>query len=344
MKAFVTGSTGFLGSNLVRGLVEHGHTVKALARSPQKAAALLPKGVTIVAGDMEDIPSFATELKGCDVLFHAAAYFTESFDLGDHTAKLESINVQGTVALLDAAQRAGIQKVIYVSSSGVIGSKPDGSPGDETSEPGPAAYQNPYFHSKVRSERAVSEWLKTHTLPVVMILPTAIFGPNDPGPTGANRIVTDFLAGKLPAIPPGRTLVVDVRDVVQALLNAVERGRSGERYIVHNRSISLAELAELLESISGQPAPRLKLSYPAALLLASASEFAARAFGIKPVLTRTELRSLRAETDIHTEKAQRELGIRYRPFEETLRDEIAWIRTAQSKAASTVLPSQSSNL
>lgn len=344
MKAFVTGSTGFLGTNLVRALYEQGHTVKALARSPEKAAALLPAGVTIVAGDMEDIAGFAGEMKGCDVLFHVAAYFTESFDLGDHAAKLESINVQGTVALLDAAQRANIQKVIYVRSSGVIGQRADGSPGDETSAPGPLSYRNPYFHSKVRAERAVFEWLKTHALPVTLILPAAIFGPHDPGPTGANRIVTDFLAGQLPAIPPGGMVVVDVRDVVQGMLNAVERGCSGERYIVHNRTISLAELADLLEDISGKPAPWLRLSYPAALLMAYASEFAARVFGIKPILTRTELMSLRAETDIHTDKAQNELGVHYRPFEDTLRDEVAWFRSTQSGSAPPVLRSRSSNL
>jgi dihydroflavonol-4-reductase len=344
MKAFVTGSTGFVGSNLVQALVEQGYTVKALARSSEKAAALLPKGTTIVAGDMEDVSGFADEMKGCDVLFHTAAYFTEFFDLGDHAAKLEAINVRGTITLLDAAEQAGIQKMIYVSSAGVIGNKPDGSPGDETTEPGPASYRNPYFHSKVRAERAVKEWLQTHTLPVVMILPTAIFGPNDPGPTGANRIVGSFLAGRLPAIPPGRTLVVDVRDVVQAMLNAVERGRSGERYIVHSRAISMSDLADLLEQISGKSAPRMRLSYPAALLLAYTSEFAGRLTGTKPMLTRFELMSLRAESDIRTDKAQRELGLRYHAFEDTLRDEVAWFHSTWSESAPSILRSQSSNL
>src|SRR5689334_1312581 len=122
MKAFVTGSTGLLGNNLVRLLVEQGHEVKVLARS-RKRAELLFAGldVNIVEGDMLDIPGFAAAMEGCEVLFHTAAYFRDYFQPGDHWKLLDAINIQGTHALLIEAERRGIQQVIYTSSSATIG-------------------------------------------------------------------------------------------------------------------------------------------------------------------------------------------------------------------------------
>ncbi|MBC8171474.1 MAG: NAD-dependent epimerase/dehydratase family protein, partial [Anaerolineae bacterium] len=169
MKAFVTGSTGLLGSNLVNLLLAQGHEVKALVRSEAKARKFLtdPR-IEIIQGDMEKVDGFAAELQGCDVLFHTAAYFREYYGPGDHWATLEKINVHGTIRLLELAEKAVVKKVIYVSSSGVIGRKPDGSPADETTAPDQLAErENLYFKSKVAAEQAVANFLKTHHLPVV---------------------------------------------------------------------------------------------------------------------------------------------------------------------------------
>ncbi|PSN13335.1 3-beta hydroxysteroid dehydrogenase, partial [filamentous cyanobacterium CCT1] len=122
MQAFVTGSTGLLGSNLVRELVDRGYQVKALVRSIDKAKALLgdlPQ-VQFIQGDLQAIPAFAAELRGCDVLFHTAAYFRESYGLGDHWPQLKGLNIDATIELLEAAEKAGVGKAIYVSSSGCI--------------------------------------------------------------------------------------------------------------------------------------------------------------------------------------------------------------------------------
>jgi dihydroflavonol-4-reductase len=327
MKAFITGSTGLLGSNLVQLLVAQGHSVKALVRSREKAERLIGwPNVQLVTGDMESVEGFARELAGCDVLFHTAAYFREYFGPGDHWATLEKINVQGTIQLLEAAEKAGIRKVIYTSSSGVIGARRDGKPGDEATPPDRSVEQNLYFRSKLVAERAIAAWLKTHNLPVVLILPTAIFGPQDAAPTAAGQIILDYLHGQLPAIPPGGFSLVDARDVAQAMLNAVERGQSGERYIINNRYYSVADIMRILEQVSGVPAPKLRLPPAVALTFAYVSEAAARLTGKPSQISVNAVRTLLAGNIVTMDKAVRELGATVRPFEDTLRDEVAWYR------------------
>ena len=125
-----------LGSNLVQSLLQRGHEVRGLVRSKEKAARVFPNAtIDFVTGDMNSVAGFAANLAGCDVLFHTAAYFREYYQPGDHKAMLEKINVQGTVDLLIAAEKQGVKKAIHISSAGVIGRKPDGSAGDESTMP-----------------------------------------------------------------------------------------------------------------------------------------------------------------------------------------------------------------
>jgi dihydroflavonol-4-reductase len=334
MKAFVTGSTGLLGSNLVRQLLEQGHEVKALARSPEKALKQLGSSprLEVVKGDMEDISGFAngstngfaSAMQGCDVLFHVAAYFRESFGNGDHWPKLEQINVKGTITLLDEAEKHGVKKVIYVSSSGVIGQNPNGGPSDESTPPDKAAETNLYFKSKVLAEQAVATWLQTHALLVVLILPTWMFGPQDAAPTAAGDIVITLLNKGFPAIPPGGTAAVDARDVAAAMIAAVDKGRSGERYIVSGSSQTVWNIAQTVEKVSSVPAPKVKLPYPVAIGIAWVAQTAAALQGKESLMTVSGIRTLNNSQDVNDAKARRELGHTPRPFDETIRDTVRW--------------------
>lgn len=324
MKAFVTGSTGLLGSNLVHLLAEQGHDVKVLARSREKAAKLLGDRAQVVLGDMENVAGFAAALDGVDVLFHTAAYFREYYGPGDHWATLERINVRATIQLLEEAERRGVKKAIYVSSSGVIGARADGKPSDESTPPGRLTMQNLYLKSKVVAEQAIYEFLKTHALPVALILPTVIFGPRDAGPTGSGKVILDFLTSKFPVIPPGGISVVDARDVAQSMINAVERSKSGERYIITNEYQSIGDILGTLNRITGVPAPARRIPYPAALAFAYLSEARSRVTGAESAVTVNNVRILHAAVQVRSDKAKRELGATFRPFEETLRDEVAW--------------------
>src|SRR5262245_344899 len=150
MRAFVTGSTGLLGNNLVRLLSEQGYEVTALVRSRAKAARLLVGlNVALVEGDMRDVAAFSPALHGCDGVFHTAAYAREYYQPGDHWTELSAINVQGTLALLAEAERRGVTKLISTSSNGVIGARPSGAPSDERDPPDARAQENLYVKSKL---------------------------------------------------------------------------------------------------------------------------------------------------------------------------------------------------
>ncbi len=329
MNTFVTGATGLLGGNLVRLLIAQGHTVKALVRSQEKARKLFgtTQGITFVQGDMEDVGKFSDALEGCDILFHTAAYFREYYGAGDdHWHRLEAINITGTMQLLDAAERAGIRKTIYVSSSGVIGKRTDGQPGDESTPPNGLSLDNLYFRSKVIGEERVAEFVKTHEMPVVLILPTWMYGPYDAAPTGAGQLVQNFLRGNLAAAFPGGSMVVDARDVAQAMMTAVECGKSGERYIIGGEFRTIAEIAAMLSQVTGMPGPRLTLPRPAALAFGWVNQQIARLTGGEPLITVEAVRTIGSNVNVRSDKAIRELNVRFRPFDETIRDTVAWMR------------------
>ena len=327
MRAFVTGATGLLGSNLVQALLDQGHEVRGLVRSKEKAQKVFPnQKIDFVTGDMSNIGSFTASLAGCDVLFHTAAYFREYYQPGDHKATLEKINVQGTVDLLIAAEKQGVKKAVHISSAGVIGRKPDGSPGDESSLPDDHATKNLYFQSKIDSELAIKRFLKERSLPVTMILPSWMWGPGDWAPTSAGKLILDFLQRKLPGVVDGGSSIVDVRDVAAATVNAAERGKSGERYIVGGHYFEFSEVLATLERVTSVPAPTRKIPYALSLAVGAASETWSRLTGAKALVTLAGVRTIHGKNSVDSSKAIRELSASFRPFEETVRDEVAWFR------------------
>lgn len=328
MKVFVTGSTGLLGSNLVQALLAQGYEVKALARSREKAEKVLGRhpNLDIILGDMENIDGFAADLNGTDVLFHAAAYFREYYGPGDHWTPLKRINVDATIDLLTEAEARGVRQTIYVSSTSVIGESQTSGPSDETTPPDTDLDINLYMKSKVVAEQAIAEWLKTHRMPVVLILPSAMLGPGDSGPTTLGGAIIDVIQGKFPVLVPGGLEMVDVRDVAQAMIQAVRCGKSGERYIVSQGYHNMTEMAQTIGKITGTPAPRFQIPYPVFLTMAWVQETIAGLRGTVPQLNVSAVRLLNRPRILTSVKAQRELEITLRPLEASLRDEVAWFR------------------
>jgi dihydroflavonol-4-reductase len=326
-RAFVTGATGLLGSNLVMQLLDEGYAVRALVRSIEKGKRQFsdPR-VELIVGDMLNVSAFAASLEGVDVLFHAAAYFRESFGPGDHEAQLERINVRGTLELLDAAYGKGITNVVYVSALGVLQRPSDGSPFDEHS-PYSISTQNAYFKSKISAEQALEQWLSTHLqMRVVLILPAGMWGPRDAAPTSFGQFTISFLKGQMPIILPGAIPFVDARDVASAMIRAVHTGASGERFIVSQRMVTVAEIVRGLAKVSGKAAPRVRLSFPIATVFALIAETLARLTRQPAQLSRVVLAALSEDFDVSSAKAERELGVHFRPVEETLRDTVEWFR------------------
>jgi len=180
---------------------------------------------------------------------------------------------------------------VEVTSSSPNDRRADGQPSDETTPPDQAAETNLYFKSKVLADRAITEWQKTHRLEVVHILPTWMFGPRDAAPTTAGRMILELLHQRMPALIPGGNVVVDARDVAQAMLTAVEKGRTGERYILNSGYQSIVGIAHQLATVSGVPAPSLRLPYPAALAVGWMMENFARLQGQETLMTVSGLRT-----------------------------------------------------
>lgn len=335
MRAFVTGSTGLLGNNLVRALTAQGHHVVALARSTEKAKRVLEgTGAEIVAGDMSDVGGFAARLKGVDTLFHTAAYFREYYGPGNHSGIIDRINVDGTLALARAAHAAGVTRMVDTSSSGIIGLQADGSPGDEQTPPCPLVEKNLYFQSKRRVEPLLRGFSKQSGFFIASALPGWMWGPHDEGPTASGQLVQDALRHALPpAMVPGGTSIADARDVAAGMIQIAEAGRSRERYILAGSFAEVTEIVAALARLTGVKPPAARLPYAGALGLAALAETWSRLTHKATPLSVEGIRMMNARLAVTSSKAQKELGVRFRPWEETVADCVAWAKQQQGSRA-----------
>ena len=322
MKALVTGATGFVGSNLVRELVADGVEVRILvrARSDRRAVADLP--VEVAIGDLLDPPSLAPALQGVDHLYHVAADYR--LWAPDPTV-LYRVNVDGTRALLQAAEAAGVSRVVYTSSVGTLGLPPNGTPGTEATPVTLADMVGDYKRSKFLGERE-AEAAAARGVPVVIVNPSAPVGPWDWKPTPTGRMLVDYLKGRMFAYLDTGLNIVHVRDVARGHVLAAARGRVGERYILGHAegNLGLREIFVRLAPYTGIPAPRWRLGHAAALAFAMLFEGASRLTGREPLASRTAVRMARKRMFFDPGRAVRELGLPQTPIDQALRDAVDW--------------------
>ena len=325
----VTGATGLLGSNLVLKLVENGVTVRALARSKEKAKKQFGSlGIEIVVGDINDPKTFVDRLSGVDFVFHTAAYFRDNYKGGKHWDQLYTTNVAGTANLLKECYQAGIRRFVHISSTAVLRGQP-GHAADETTLRLESEADD-YQRSKILSDQEVLKFLAAHPdFWAAFVLPGWMHGPGDSGPTSAGQTVLDFLKRKVPGIPPGSFSVVDVRDVAEAAIRVADSGKRGDRYLAAGRTVTMEDLFTDLEQISGVRAPRNKVPMAVVFLLGAMGELRARITRQPVLIGWATVQLLAKETGrqhFDHRKSERELGIRFREIQETLRDAVSWFK------------------
>lgn len=321
----VTGGSGFLGSAVVRALIERGARVRALVRSSSPRGNLEGLDCEVVVGDLTDRESLKAALKDVRYLFHVAAdYRLWARD----PAEIIRANVEGTLNLKREALAAGIERIVYTSSVSALRVAGATAPVDETAALTPEEAIGAYKRSKTLAERAVEDMVLREGLPAIIVSPTTPIGPRDIRPTPTGRILLDAARGRIPAFVDTGLNFVHVDDVAAGHLLAFEKGRIGERYILGGENLTLQRLLATIAELAGRKAPKIKLPRAPLMPLAFAAERLAHLTGKEPLLTRDALRMSRYHMFFTSAKAERELGYRSRPWQEGVVDALSWFRTA----------------
>jgi dihydroflavonol-4-reductase len=322
MKTLLTGATGFVGAAVLRRLIEAGHNVRALVRPNSDRRNLSGLECETIAGDLAEPQSLKPAVQGCEAVFHVAA----DYRLWVPDAKqMNRVNVQGTVDLLQAAAAAGVSRVIYTSSVATLRLRRDGLPADETSHAELSNMIGAYKQSKFLAEQAVKLLVAQTGMPVVIVQPSAPFGPGDVKPTPTGRLVVEAASGRMPAYVDTGINVVHVDDVATGHLLAYKKGIVGETYILGGENRTLQWILKTIAELTGQSAPLLRLPHWLITPIAHTVEGIARLRGSgEPMITVDSARMARKLMYFSSEKARRELGYAPRPALEALRDAIEW--------------------
>ena len=314
MKVLVTGANGFTGSHLVRALQQRGDCVVGLVRKSSNLARLANCNVQLIYGDITDRDALRSAMTGVDTVFHTAAYV----ELGlVNEAEMERINVEGTQAVLEVAQSGCISKVVYCSTIGVFGDT-RGKVINETFKRTQADFSSAYDRTKYLAQKLVDQFAE-QGLPVVSVLPSGIFGPDDPhfGP-----VMQQFLKGRLKLWAGGDRItgIVHVDDLVAAMILAAEKGKLGEHYIISTGDLTTREMFEIFARETGIPvpreAPKFLVRFAGTLL-----DPIGRLLKWQPPLSRERVHYIYDRcVRVDASKARQELGWHPRSLSETLRE------------------------
>lgn len=313
MKLWVAGATGFLGSHLVRRLLQRGHEVVAVSRSGGQV-----DGHSVQPLDVLDVDAVARSAEGCEGAFVATGRVSRD---PDDAEELHRLHVTGTSRCLDGLQQAGVRRAVYASTSGTIavGTDPDHVANEHDEAPLELIAAWPYYRTKLFGERVALE----SDLDVVVVNPSLLLGPGDLRESSTGD-VRRFLERAIPAVPAGGLAFVDVRDAAEGMWLAFERGRTRERYLLNQMNLTVAAFFQRLSRLTNIPAPVLRLPKNRALALSMHQlyEKGLRALGGTPAVDETSVAMAQCYWYCDSSKAERELDFRPRDPSDTLRDTV----------------------
>jgi dihydroflavonol-4-reductase len=324
MKCVVTGATGHIGNILVRSLHDRGDEVTAFVLPREDISSIKDHVDHVAYGDIRDLQSLHYAFEGKDLVFHLAGII----DIGSGRKMrrlMYEVNVEGVRNVVQACRESGIKRLVYTSSVHAITELPHGQTIAESKVFNPAAVRGPYAKTKAEATALVLK-AATDGLDAVVVHPAGIIGPEDHQLSNLGQLMLDFLKGKLLAYVSGGYNFVDVRDVVNGILNAADKGQSGECYILSGEYHSVRDMLAVMEDITKIKAPRTKLPRWFAYITSPFAELHYRIKRQKPLFTAYSIFTLGTNSDYSNEKAKRTLGYTVTPFRKTLEDTIAWIK------------------
>jgi nucleoside-diphosphate-sugar epimerase len=326
MRVLITGANGFLGVRLARRLADEKHEVRAMVRRPGENPDLQYPGIVQVKGDIRDFASLQAAMEGVDQVYHLAALST---DWAANLSDFYTINAYGTVNVLEAARAAGVSKVVNTSSAGAIG-PPDQSnirPVDEN-HIRTVNYLLDYESSKAIADERVLRYVLAG-MHIVTVNPTRVFGP---GPlerkNGYLLLINNYITKRVAAYPGIKTKIanfVHIDDVVQGLLLAMEKGKSGEAYLLGGSNVTFADLFVALEKVTGKRTPTFPIPLSLMAFVARVAALFSRMNGKAPILTRAWLKKVKYSWPVSSDKARKELGYDPMDYETAVRKTVEWL-------------------
>ena len=321
MTTLITGASGFVGSAVLRKLIETGHEVRAMVRASSDRRNFAGLSVELYEGDLSDPGSLKGAVRGCRKLFHVAADYRLWIPDPDYMYR---VNVEGTRDLFRLAAEAGVEKIVYTSSVAALGLTTDCSPANEETPVSPDKVIGHYKRSKYLAEQEVLKLVTDENIPVTIVNPSTPIGPRDIKPTPTGRIIVDTLNRKMPAYVDTGLNIVHVDDVADGHLLAYSKGEIGEKYILGGEDMTLKAILEEICILANLKPPRIQIPHNAIMPVAFFAELWSRFSGKEPIATVDSIRMAKKKMFFSSDKARVKLGYRTRPAKEGLADAIKW--------------------
>jgi len=328
MRVLLTGGTGFVGTHTIAALLEAGHDVKLLVRSPERvAAALAPLGVwrqlEAVAGDVTEPETVERALEGCEAAIHGASVFSMDARRGD---EMRRVNVAGAETVLSAAIRRKLDPVVLISSELSL-LPPDGRDLGPDSPVSPPPERYAYCHTKGLAE-LVARRFQEQGAPVVSVMPPTLRGPDDPHLGEGDLLARNILRRYIPALTPGGVEIADVRDTARVIAATIEPGRGPRSYLVAGRYLSLREILRTLGRVTGRRFPAITLPGGLMLGVGSLTDALQRRTKARMPWSREAIWILNCAARCDGSRVREDLGLEPRPIEETFADTVRWLLEA----------------
>jgi dihydroflavonol-4-reductase len=322
VKVFITGITGLLGRHVAQLCVREGYEVTALVRNRNVNHSQFQHDLTICYGDLTNVHSIPESLNGAEIIIHCAA----DTSMGARSnSKQEQTNINGLQNLISIAKKVNIKRFIHVSTANTIVYGDAARPADESIKFTTAPVRLPYINTKIMGEEMLLNEYKIHGFPVIILNPTFILGPYDYN-LSSGKLIWAIMQKRLFLYPSGGKNIVDVRDVAQVAVNAINKGKIGHNYLICNENLTYKEIISRTCETAKITFPKIRMPYFMGIVIGNIGSFIEYMTGrLSPINSKT----IKITFENHyyrADKAKNELGFTPRFVSETIQDTVNWFK------------------